>query len=67
MIISWQALETETLQNIIEYFILREGTDYGLTEKTLVEKVVDVRLQLQEGKAVIVWSELDKTMDIKMR
>lgn len=67
MIISWQALETETLQNIIEYFILREGTDYGLTEKTLVEKVVDVRLQLQEGKAVIVWSELDKTIDIKMR
>lgn len=64
-------LETETLQNIIEYFILREGTDYGLTEKTLAEKVAekvaDVRLQLQQGKAVIVWSELDKTMDIKPR
>lgn len=66
MIISWQALETETLQNIIEYFILREGTDYGLTEKTLAEKVADVRCQLQEGRAVVVWSELDKTMDIKL-
>jgi len=66
MIISWQALETETLQNMIEYFILREGTDYGLTEKTLAEKVADVRRQLQEGRAVVVWSELDKTMDIKL-
>lgn len=32
MIIPWQELEEETLNNIVESFILREGTDYGQCE-----------------------------------
>ena len=33
MIIPWQELEEQTLINIIESVILREGTDYGLHEQ----------------------------------
>ncbi|RKS84753.1 hypothetical protein DES39_1968 [Orbus hercynius] len=66
MIIPWQNLEPETLTNILEMFVLREGTDYGATEKTLAEKVADVRLQLQQKKIVLVWSELHETVDLKM-
>ncbi|AJA45830.1 YheU family protein [Frischella perrara] len=65
MIIPWQELEEDTLTNIIESFVLREGTDYGLVEKTLSEKVADVKMQLQQGEIVIVWSELHETINLK--
>ncbi|MGL5266903.1 MAG: YheU family protein, partial [Plesiomonas shigelloides] len=32
MIIPWQQLEPETLNNLLESFVLREGTDYGQQE-----------------------------------
>ncbi|MCO6524506.1 MAG: YheU family protein [Candidatus Schmidhempelia sp.] len=66
MIIPWQQLDKDTLCNIIEYFVLREGTDYGDQEKKLAEKVNDVQLQLENGKAVLVWSELHESIDIKI-
>ncbi|OCG04701.1 YheU family protein [Gilliamella sp. wkB112] len=65
MIIPWQDLDPKTLTNLIEYFVLREGTDYGCQEKSLQEKVNDVKLQLVNGSAVIYWSELHETVDIK--
>ena len=65
MIIPWQELEEDILTNIIESFVLREGTDYGLVEKTLSEKVADVKMQLQQGEIVIVWSELHETINLK--
>lgn len=65
MIIPWQTLDPNTLQNIIEYFVLREGTDYGQSEKSLAQKVDDVRCQLEQGTAILVWSELHETIDIQ--
>ena len=35
MLIPWQDLSPETLENLIESFVLREGTDYGEHERTL--------------------------------
>lgn len=66
MIIPWQSLEEETLINIIESFVLREGTDYGVLEKTLSEKVEDIKIQLKQGFIIIVWSELHETLDLKL-
>ncbi|OTQ29136.1 YheU family protein [Gilliamella apicola] len=66
MIIPWQNLDSQTLDNIIEYFVLREGTDYGLQEKSLQEKVTQVKSQLVDGTAAIFWSELHQTVDIKL-
>lgn len=65
LIIPWQTLDSNTLQNIIEYFVLRDGTDYGQHEKSLAQKVADVRRQLEQGHAVLVWSELHETMNIQ--
>lgn len=67
MQIPWQQLDAELLDNIIEAFVLREGTDYGLEEKSLAEKVTDVRAQLERGDAVLVWSELHETVNIMPR
>ena len=66
MIIPWQNLNPQTLDNIIESFVLREGTDYGLQEKSLQEKVTQVKSQLVDGTAAIFWSELHQTVDIKL-
>lgn len=66
MIIPWQDLPHETLTNIIESFVLREGTDYGATEKTLAEKVDNIRTQLKQNKIVLVWSELHESIDFKV-
>lgn len=65
MIIPWQQLEEDTLINILDSFILREGTDYGVQELSLTEKRVRLLAQLQAEKIVIVWSELNESLDIK--
>ena len=67
MLIPWQDLSPETLENLIESFVLREGTDYGEHERTLEQKVADVKRQLQCGEAVLVWSELHETVNIMPR
>ena len=67
MIIPWQDIAPETLTNLIEQFIFREGTDYGEVEISLSDKVAYVRRQLQTGDAVIVFSELHESVDIKLR
>ncbi|MFU2080033.1 YheU family protein [Avibacterium endocarditidis] len=65
MIIPWQDLEEETLINITESFILREGTDYGEQELSLQQKTQNLLTNIRQGKAVIVWSELHESIDIK--
>ena len=66
MIVPWQNLNPQTLDNIIESFVLREGTDYGLQEKSLQEKVTQVKSQLIDGTVAIFWSELHQTVDIRL-
>ncbi|MFC5078785.1 hypothetical protein VTH8203_03472 [Vibrio thalassae] len=67
MIIPWQQIAAETLDNLIKEFVLREGTDYGDTEWSLDDKVAHVKAQLESGDAVIVFSELHETVDIQLR
>lgn len=65
MIIPWQELEESTLHNILDSFILREGTDYGVREYSLSEKREQLLAQLHADKIVIVWSDLNQSLDIK--
>jgi len=44
---------------------LREGTDYGVEELSLAQKTENLLDQIRQQKAVIVWSELHETIDIK--
>ncbi|MDD9339819.1 YheU family protein [Providencia heimbachae] len=63
MIIPWQDLATDTLESLIESYVLREGTDYGTYEKSLQDKVNDVKRQLVSGEIVLVWSELHESVN----
>lgn len=64
MIIPFQELDPTTLNNIIESFVLREGTDYGEHELSLSEKVAHVRTQLENGEAALEFSEEHNSVNI---
>jgi uncharacterized protein YheU (UPF0270 family) len=66
MIIPWQEIAPETLENLIRDFVLREGTDYGQEEIPLQDKIDQVKRQLQSEEAVIVYSELHETVNIQL-
>jgi len=55
MIIPHRRLSPDALRGVIEAFIIREGTDYGLHEVPLATKVGQVWHQLDAGTAVIVY------------
>ena len=67
MIIPWQDIAPETLENLIREFVLREGTGYGSVEVSLQSKIDQVKSQLEKGEAVIVFSELHETVDIQLK
>ena len=57
MIIPHQMLSPEALQGVIEVFVTREGTDYGIQDVSLATKILQVRHQLDAGTAVLVYDE----------
>lgn len=67
MIIPWEQLPAATLTNLIESFVLREGTDYGEEEFSLEEKVAHVKQQLAQGDVVILYSELHESVTIALK
>ncbi|SFD64143.1 YheU family protein [Pseudoalteromonas denitrificans] len=64
MIIPFNDLPVATLNNLIESFILREGTDYGENEFSLDEKIAHIKRQLKQGIVVIVYSQLHESVNI---
>ena len=59
-------LAPATLQSLVESFVLREGTDYGLHEVPLASKVAQVLRQLQRGEARIVYDPRSESVDIRV-
>ncbi len=58
------SLSPEALDGLVEEFITRDGTDYGLLEKTLAEKKSAVLRQLQRGEVVIAFDSESETCNI---
>ena len=58
------ALDPELLRSVVESFVLREGTDYGLQELSLDDKVRRVIQQLEQGKARILFDPNQQSIDI---
>jgi len=55
LIIPFEQLSEDAVQGLIEEFITREGTEYGDVERSLSEKVDDIRSQLLAKEIVIVF------------
>jgi uncharacterized protein YheU (UPF0270 family) len=64
--IPWSELAPDTLLALIESFVLREGTDYGMYDVLLASKVSQVRKQLERGEAQIVFDPATESVDIRM-
>ena len=67
MEIPWQKLSKDTLRNLIEDFVTREGTEYGAKEVSLARKVAQVEAQLHAGTAYISYDSAAGTASIHVR
>ncbi len=67
MIIPADRISADALQGLIEAFITREGTDYGLQEVDLNTKVIQVQRQLQSGAVVIVFDAATESVTLMTR
>ena len=65
MIIPHGLLSPDALRGVIEAFITREGTDYGMQEVALATKVCQVQHQLDAGTAVLVYDEASDSCTIQ--
>jgi len=61
------ALSKEALDGLVEEYVTRDGTDYGLHESSLRDKKDAVLAQLHTGEAVIVYDVATETTNIVNR
>jgi len=64
MIIPYEQLDQITLNNLVEQYILREGTDYGEVEYSLTQKTQQVLAQIKKEAIYIVYSELHESVTL---
>jgi uncharacterized protein YheU (UPF0270 family) len=62
--VPYDELSPDALQALIESFVLREGTDYGVREFSLEEKVAHVMQQLRRAEAHIVFDPETQSVSI---
>ena len=66
-IVPYDQVPNELLQRLLESFISREGTDYGAVERSLPEKVEDLRGQLKRREIVIVFDGESESFNLITR
>jgi uncharacterized protein len=57
-------LAPDTLRAVVESFVLREGTDYGIHEVSLEAKVEQVLVQLRRGEAHITFDPTTESVNV---
>jgi uncharacterized protein YheU (UPF0270 family) len=62
--IAYSDLSEEALRGVVESFVLREGTDYGVRPHSLQEKVDQVLQQLRRGQAQILFDPDSQSVTI---
>jgi uncharacterized protein YheU (UPF0270 family) len=60
-------LKPDTLQAVIESFVLREGTDYGVHETPLETKVAQVLVQLRRGEAHLTFDPATESINVVVK
>ncbi|MCX6130760.1 MAG: YheU family protein [Proteobacteria bacterium] len=64
MLIPVHQLNPDTLRRIVEEYVSREGTDYGLHSSDLATKVEQVLRQLKNKEALLCYDELSESCQI---
>lgn len=67
LIIPPEKLEAGVLENILESYIAREGTDYGENELDMKQKLASLRPQVKKGEVLIVYDEESESLTLMTR
>ena len=57
-------LEPDTLRAVIESFVLREGTDYGVHEMSLEDKVAQVLISFDAARRNITFDPATESVNV---
>ena len=64
IIVPWSDIDRATLDNLIEEFVTRDGTDYGDQEIPTATKVEQVHHQLKKQEAFVVFDEVTESVSV---
>lgn len=64
MIVPWQEVNPDSLQNLLEEFVTRDGTDYGEREISQAARVEQVMAQLRNKEVVIWFDQVTETVTL---
>ncbi|HEV7607858.1 MAG TPA: YheU family protein [Steroidobacteraceae bacterium] len=64
IVVPHNELSPDALRGVIESFVLREGTDYGERDVAFDTKIAQVRRQLDDGEAEIVFDPDSESIQI---
>jgi uncharacterized protein YheU (UPF0270 family) len=64
MLIPYTKLSEEALRAVIEEYITREGTEYGVKEYTFEQKIEQIRQQLLQGEIKINFDSETETCNL---
>ena len=64
IIIPIEQLDQDTCNAVLEEFVTREGTEYGLQEVLLATKIAQVRRQIERGEACLCYDPVSQTCNV---
>lgn len=62
-----ERLDAEALAKLVEEFVTRDGTDYGLEERSLAHKTDAVMAQIKRGHVVVMFDLTTETANLMRR
>ncbi len=64
MIVPWEQVPADSLRNLVEESVTRDGTDYGEQEISLETRVGQVMQQLRRAEVVIWFDGVTETITL---
>lgn len=64
MIVPWEQVPADSLRNLVEEFVTRDGTDYGEQEISLETRVGQVMQQLRRAEVMIWFDGVTETITL---
>jgi uncharacterized protein YheU (UPF0270 family) len=65
--IPYAELDPDTLLNVVDDLVTRDGTDYGAEERTREQKTSALMRQLERGEAKLVFDPATETIGLMTR
>ncbi len=65
--VPWERLATATLDALLQEYASRDGTDYGLLEHSLQDKVARLHAQLQDRSLALLYDAVSEQWDLLPR